>query len=121
MLRNIAYTPPAAIYVALFTAVTGLEANAPTAEVSGGSYARVACVLTAAAAGLSSNNANITFPTATVAWGTVSHFCLCDHLTNVTWGTNVNVLMWSALDTAKAIDIGDTAQFNTGDLDVAVD
>lgn len=40
MLRNQAYTPPATVYVALFTAATGLEANNPTAEVAGGSYAR---------------------------------------------------------------------------------
>lgn len=34
MLRNQAYTPPATVYVALFTAVTGLEANNPTSEVT---------------------------------------------------------------------------------------
>lgn len=121
LLRNQSFTPPATVYVALFTAVTGLETNNPTAEVSGGSYARQAVTLSAASGGASSNTADITFPTATASWGTVSHVALVDHQTNTTWGTNVNVLMWSALDTSKAIDSGDTFKINTGDLDITVD
>lgn len=121
MLRGQAFTPPATVYVALFTAVTGLEANNPTAEVSGGSYARQAVTLSAGSGGASANTADLTFPTATAGWGTVSHAAIVDHATNVTWGTNVNVLMWSALDASKTIDNGDTFKINTGDLDVTVD
>lgn len=120
MLRAQAYTP-GTVYVALFTAATGLEANNPTSEVSGGSYARQVAGLTAASGGTSSNGADITFPTATADWGTVSHVALVDHATNTNWGTNVNVLMWSPLDSAKTVSAGDTFKINAGNLDVEVD
>lgn len=120
-LRNQAFTPPTTIYLALFTAATGLEANNPTAEVSGGDYARRAVALSAASGGASSNPAEVTFPVATAPWGTVTHFALVDHLTNTTWGTNVNVLMWSPLDAPKPIETGNTPRFKAGELDVTVD
>jgi len=120
-LRNQAFTPPATIYVALFTAATGLEANNPTAEVSGGGYARKAVTLSAASGGASSNPAEVTFPAATAPWGTITHFALVDHLTNTTWGTNVNVLMWSPVDEPKPIVTGNTPRFKGGELDVTVD
>lgn len=122
MLRNQAFTTPTTVYVALFTAVTGLESNNPTAEVSGNAYARQAVTLSAASGGASSNSADITFPTATPsAWGLITHVALVDHATYTSWGSNVNVLMWSALDTSKQIDANDTFKINTGDLDITVD
>jgi hypothetical protein len=121
MLRGQAFSVPTTVYVALFTAVTGLEANTPSAEVSGNAYARQAVTLSAGSGGLSSNTGDLTFPTATPAsWGTVTHCAIVDHVSNVTWGTNVNVLMWSQLDTSKLVDAGDTFKINTGDLDVAI-
>ena len=53
MLRGQAYTVPTTVYVALFTANTGLEANNPTSEVSasGTAYTRVAVTLSAASGG----------------------------------------------------------------------
>ena len=121
-MRNVAGVQ-VAVYVALFTAETGLESNSPSAEVSfsGTGYTRQLAGLSAASGGASSNAADITWPQATASWGTVSHCALVDHATNVTWGTNVNVLMWSALDASKAIDSGDTFKINAGDLDVTVD
>lgn len=122
-LRNTDYTPVATVYVALFTAVTGLEADSGvTGEVStsGTAYARVAAGIGAPSGGAAANGGNITWTTATASWGTVSHFAIVDHATNVTWGTNVHVLMYSALDASKAVETGDTAQINTGDLDVVI-
>ena len=115
-MRNVA-GPQVAVYVALFTAVTGLEANSgwATTEVIGGSYARQLVGLSAASGGASSNAADITFPTATANWGTVTHVALMDAL------TVGNVLMWSALDTSKTVNSGDTFKINAGDLDVTVD
>lgn len=112
-----------AVYVALFTAVTGLEADNPTAEVptAGGTlYARKLADLTAASGGASSNAGAITFPTAGADWGTVTHCALVDHLDNTNWGTDVHVLMWSALDAGKTVADGDTFKINAGDLDVTV-
>jgi len=120
MLRNQAFTPPSTVYLALFTAVTGLEANNPSAEVSGGSYARMAVTLDAASGGATQNSSNVDWTTATGDWGTVTHVAVVDHLTNTTWGTNVNVLMYGALTQAKTVNTGDTFRFLAGDLDITV-
>jgi len=121
ILRNQAYTPATAIYVALFTADTGLEADAGVSgEVSGGSYARQAVTLAAASGGASSNSGDIAFPTATGDWGEITHAAIVDHETNVTWGTNVHVLMWHALTAPKTVNTGDTFKILEGDLDVTI-
>lgn len=119
-MRNQAYTPAATVYIALFTAVTGLESNAPTAEVSGGSYARQALALDAASGGATANTSIIDFPIATANWGTVTHVAIVDHLTNSTWGTNVNVLVWAALTTSREILTGELLRISAGDLDIVL-
>jgi hypothetical protein len=121
MLRNQAFTPPTTVYAALFTAVTGLETNNPTAEVSGGAYARQSVTINAPTDGVTSNGADVVFPTATANWGTVTHAALVDHVSNNTWGTNVNVLMWQALDDNRTVNTDDVFKFLTGDLDITVD
>ena len=108
-MRSTNFTGVAA-YVALFTAVTGLEENNPTAEVSGGAYARQLAGLGAPSDGVTSNANDITFPTATADWGIVTHVALVDHATNTNWGTDVNVLMHSPADVEKTIDIDDIYQ-----------
>jgi hypothetical protein len=114
MLRDQSFTPPSMVYVALFTADNGLEGGTITGEVSGGSYARQAVTLTAASDGESSNSGDITFPTATADWGTITHVALMDA------STGGNVLMYSALDSSKTVNNGDTFKINDGDLDVTV-
>ncbi len=122
-MRNVAGTQVAA-YVALFTHSTGLETNLPTGEVMfgtvGGAYSRQLAGLSAAAGGTSSNAAVITFATATADWGTVSHVALVDHVSNVSWGTDVQAFMWSPLDATKTVDSGDQFKINAGELDVTV-
>lgn len=117
-----AWTAPTNIYIALFTASTGLEANNPTAEVTGGAYARkdVTGGFSAAASGATSNTAEEAFTQATASWGTVSHAAIVDHASNTSWGTNVNVLIWAALDTAKQVQSGDTFKFALGDFDITL-
>ena len=119
LMRGTNFTGVAA-YVALFTAVTGLEENNPTAEVSGGAYARQLAGLGAPSDGVASNANDITFPTATGNWGLITHLALVDHATNTTWGTNVNVLMWSPADVEKAIGVGDIYQILATKLGVDV-
>lgn len=114
MLRNQSYTPPATVYVALFTADNGLEGGIITGEVSGGAYARQSVTLSAASDGESSNSADITFPQATADWGTITHVALMDA------STGGNVLMYSALDASKTVNNGDTFKINAGDLDITV-
>ena len=113
MLRAVTYTPPATIYLALYT-VAPTDAGGGT-EVSGGAYARQAFTLTAASAGASSNSADVTFPTATADWGTVVACAILDA------ATAGNFLMWSNLDASKAVATGDTFKININDLDVVCD
>ena len=109
------YTTPTNIYVALCTStvVDSDTGSSVTGEVSGGAYARVTCnTWDAASAGATENTGAVTFAQATAAWGTITHFALCDH------STGGNMLAHGALDTAKSVASGDTAKFATGDIDV---
>jgi len=118
VLGNAAYTAPATVYIALYTVVP-TDAGGGT-EVSGGAYTRVASTndatnWPAASAGAKSNGTAITFTTATADWGTVVAFGIFDAL------TAGNLLYWADLTTNKAVNNGDTAQFNANDLDVTED
>ena len=111
VLRAIALASPATVYVGLFTAAPG-EAGGGT-EVTGGSYARVAVTFVAPTDGATDNSADVTFPTATANWGTVTHFAIFDAL------TLGNMLYYGALTTARTVNSGDQAKFLAGALDVA--
>ena len=117
---NSTYTPATQHFLALFTASTALESNLPTGEVTGGAYARATATFTTATAGTSENGADVTWVEATADWGTITHLAIVDHLTNVTWGTNVNVLMWGILAASKTVSSGDTFKISSGDLDISV-
>lgn len=128
VLRGQSFTPPATVYVALFTAPPS-DAGGGT-EVSGGAYARVAVTSslanwagtqsvgsTAASSGTggqTSNNATITFPAPSGAnWGTITHFGIFDA------STGGNLLFHAALTASKSVNDGDSApSFAAGALTV---
>ena len=116
--RNTAiFTPPANVYLALFTAAP--SASGGGTEVSGGSYARKAVSTTSqwnapGAGGLTDNiNAQV-FATPTASWGTVTHFGIFDA------ASAGNLLFHGALTASKVINSGDTVQFPAGDLDITL-
>jgi len=111
-LRNTTYTSPATVYVSLYTS-DPTDADSGT-EVSGGSYARTAVTFDAPSNGVTQNSADVTFPTATASWGTVSHIGVHDA------STSGNLLFHTALDTAKTIDSGDIFKIETGNLTVTL-
>lgn len=113
-LRNTAFSQPSALYLGLFTADTGLEANSPSAEVSGGSYARKTVTFAAASSGSAATNATVTFDTATANWGTITHVAVMDA------ATSGNVLFWGAVTTSKTIESGDTFQVSSGNLTISL-
>lgn len=113
VLGTTALTSPTDVYVALFTS-DPTDADSGT-EVSGGSYARQTMAFNAAASGAADNSADVTFPTATASWGTVTHTGLYDA------STSGNLLLHGALGTSKTIDSGDTIKFAAGDYDVTLD
>lgn len=113
VLKNISYTSPTTAYVGLFTS-DPTDAGTGT-EVSGGSYARQILSVTTASAGITTSSGDITFPQATGSWGTISHIGILDAL------TSGNLLMHTALTTAKTIDSGDILKISSGNLTVTLD
>ena len=111
-LRNTTYTSVATVYVSLWTS-DPTDAGSGT-EVSGGSYARTSVTFASPSNGVTTNNADVTFPTATASWGTVGWIGINDAQ------TSGNLLYHTALDTAKAIDSGDIFKIATGNLSVTL-
>lgn len=119
VLTTTTYTAPGARYLGLFknvstNAMANLESGVLTDEVSGGSYARTLITFGAAVNGSASNNAQITFPVATVDWGTVTHLAILDA------STAGNVLFYGPAITSKLIQTGDTFIVFVGNLIVTL-
>lgn len=111
-LRNTSYSSPAAVYVALFT-TDPTDAGTGT-EVTGGSYARQAATFTSPSNGSSTLAADVTFPTATGNWGTVTHFGIYDA------STSGNLLYHGALNNSKNIQTGDILRIQVNNLTVTL-
>jgi hypothetical protein len=111
-LRATTYTSVATVYVSLWTS-DPTDAGSGT-EVSGGSYARTAVTFGAPSNGVTTNDADVTFPTATASWGTVGWIGINDA------ATAGNLLYHTALDTSKTIDSGDIFKISTGNLSVTL-
>jgi hypothetical protein len=111
-LRATTYTSVATVYVSLWTS-DPTDAGSGT-EVSGGSYARTAVTFGAPSNGVTTNDADVTFPTATASWGVVGWIGINDA------STAGNLLYHSPLDTSKTIDSGDIFKISTGNLSVTL-
>lgn len=103
------YTRPATVYIGLSTADPG-EAGATLAEPSGNNYSRVSVTnnstnFPAASGGVKSNGTDITFPTPSGSWGTVTHVVVFDA------SSGGNMLFWGALTVSKAINTDDDVVF----------
>lgn len=97
---NTTYTPPATIYVGLFT-VAPTDTGGGT-EVSGTSYARQSAAFSVSGTGTTAtNSANIEYPAAGSAWGTVVAVALFDA------STAGNMLAWADLISSRSITAGD--------------
>ncbi len=113
VLGGTSWTPPATVYVALYTASPG-ESGTGT-EVSGGNYARVAVPndttnWPTTSSGQKSNAVDIVFPMATADWGTVVAWALCDA------PTGGNVLIYGDVTPARPVVSGDIPRFRAGEL-----
>ena len=114
VLRNTTYTSPATVYVSLYTSDPTDADSGTEVSTSGTSYARTAVTFGAPSNGVSTNSADVTFPTATASWGTVTHIGIHDA------STAGNLLFHTPLDTAKTIDSGDIFKISTGNLSVTL-
>jgi hypothetical protein len=114
VLRNTSYTSPATVYVSLYTSDPTDADSGTEVSTSGTGYARTAVTFGAPSDGVSTNSADVTFPTATASWGTVSHIGIHDA------STSGNLLFHTPLDTSKTIDSGDIFKITTGNLSVTL-
>ena len=106
------FAVPTNIYIALSTTDPLDDASGLT-EPSGGSYARILCnVWDAAASRRTQNTAQITFATATGAWGEVTHFAIVDAL------VGGNMLAHGMLFEHRIVTTGKTILFKAGELDI---
>lgn len=118
------FVPPDT-WVSLYT-TDPTDADTGT-EVSGGSYARVRVYAqaggspdwnTAVVDGIGylvDNSDDVTFPTATASWGTVTHFGIHDAV------TAGNLLFHGSLTSSKTVGDGDTFKFPVGDLNLRLE
>ena len=108
VLRGTVYTPPTGIYLALYT--TAIDDAGGGTEVTGGSYVRQLVTFEEATSpgGMCQNVADVVFPTATAAWGLITHAALRDE--------SDNLLFHEALTESQAINIGDTFKLLAGEV-----
>ena len=111
-LRNTAFTPPSALYIALYT--TNPTATDTGSEVLGGSYLRQAISFDAPSGGAVSNTYQIVFPEATASWGAVGYFGIRDAL------SGGNLWYYGAWTVAKTVTTGDQLQLNVNELTVTL-
>ena len=106
MFRNIPYTPPANVYLALYETDpnengTGLEVGITGDRGQG--YARVLCPTFTIANGLASTT-EMTFPMATRNWGTVAHMGIKDA------ASGGNLLFYGSLSETLTVSITNTVR-----------
>jgi len=106
--RNVVYTPPATVYLALYT-VAPTDAAGGT-QVSGGSYARQPISFSAAVSGIGkvSNSASLTFTN--LPAGTIVAAGIFDAL------TVGNLMLWGTLSASRTVALGDNLTVALGDL-----
>lgn len=123
--NEINFPSPTTTYVALYT-TDPTDANTGT-EVSGGSYARMLVNQsgggapewnTAVVDGIGykvDNQDEITFPTATAPWGTVTHVGVLDA------SSGGNLLHHTILDSSQVVGIGGIFKFLAGALELRLE
>lgn len=111
VLRNTTLTSPTTVYVSLHTASpteTGAVGELPVAA----GYARVAVTFGADTDGVSTNSGAVTFTASGGSWGSITHFAIWDA------SAAGNSLLWSALDTSRTVNDGDSLEFATSAITV---
>ena len=112
LLTTDSLTRPTSWYIALFTSDPTDTGSAGTEVSTDTGYARTAVTFTVSG-DTASNSAAVEFSAASGGnWGTISHIGVMDA------STGGNMIVHSALTTAKAINDGDVFRIPTGDLDI---
>ncbi len=113
--KGSAMAQPTAITVALFTTAPDPELGTGGVEVSGGSYARVACnawTVSGTAPTQVANTSAINYVTPSAGWGLVTSYGV--YFDGVLWFTG-------NLSASKTINSGDTVSFASGAMVFTLD
>ncbi len=113
LLTSSSVTRPSAWYVGLFTSGNGPSDSASGTEISGNGYTRKVIAFTVTN-NVGSNNAVITFPTATGNWGTVAVAGIFDA------SSGGNLIAYANLTNTKDIQTSDILQIASGDLTITL-
>lgn len=118
-----AYTAPSTLYVGLFTSA-GSDSAAGT-ELSGNGYARqsVAFTVSGTSPTTAASSANVEFPQAQAAWGTVTHAGIFDASSSGNMLAHAQLTDPSDFTTAlpKTVGTGDILRISAGNLKVTLD
>ena len=109
-----AYTAPATLYLALYTAAPGEAGGGTEVSTTGTAYARQSVAFTTTG-NTTSNTAAVEYPTATASFGTVTHVGVFDA------STGGNLMAYATLSASKTIDTGDVFRVPAADLDITLD
>lgn len=112
-----AVTRPTAWFVGLFTAAPGEAAGGTELSTSGTGYARQSGAFTVSgtAPTQATNSAAIEYPTATSAWGTITHVAIFDA------ATGGNMIAYAALTASKTIASGDVFRIPAANLTITLE
>jgi hypothetical protein len=113
-LKGTPYSQPTNIYVSLHSGANS-DAAPSTGEITGGSYARVSCTSSwaAAATGSKATNADLTWTNMPAT--TVTHIAIWDS------SSGGNGLFTGSLSASKTVNAGDTFKILSGNLTVTLD
>lgn len=112
--RNVAFTSPVTVYAALFLTDPTDAGTGTEVSTAGTAYARQAATFAAPGAtnGQIQTSADITYPTATAAWGAVAFAAIYDA------AAGGNLLAFGPMTSNKTVDIDDIFKFLAGNLKV---
>jgi hypothetical protein len=106
---NAAYGSPTNVFLGLSTA-DPLDTGAGLSEPSGGAYSRVTMSFSTAAARAITQDAKLTFPQATAAWGVLTHYGIFDAV------SGGNMLAHGSLTVSKNVVNGNTPSVATSEV-----
>jgi len=110
LLLNVDYTPPASVWLALYTASPS-DTGGGTEVISVGNYARQRITFNVSA-NIATNSSIIYFPEATTNWGTIVAASIMDAV------TNGNMLFWGEITNHTEINTGENYTINPSALNV---
>lgn len=106
---NAAWATPTNVFIGLSTA-DPLDTGAGLAEPSGGAYSRVTGSFGAASSRNVTQDAKLTFPQATAAWGDLTHYSVHDAV------SGGNLLAHGSLNATKGVVTGNTPSIATSEI-----